>query len=59
MNIIKDIKQLHVGKVIEDYKLKDHTTYKVGGKAICAVIPEDEKNLIILLEYLIHFHLFS
>lgn len=52
MNIIKDIKKLHVGKVIEDYELKDHTTYKVGGKAICAVIPEDENKLITLLSYL-------
>ena len=52
MNIIKEIKQLHVGKVIEDYELKDHTTYKVGGKAICAVIPEDEKKLITLLSFL-------
>ena len=52
MNIIKDIKNLHIGKVIEDYELKDHTTYKVGGKAICAVIPEDEKKLITLLSYL-------
>jgi len=52
MNIIKDIKNLHIGKVIENYELKDHTTYKVGGKAICAVIPEDENKLITLLSYL-------
>ncbi|MBR6690751.1 MAG: UDP-N-acetylmuramate dehydrogenase [Bacilli bacterium] len=52
MNIIQDIRQLHVGKVIEDYILKEHTTYKVGGKAICAVIPEDENKLITLLSYL-------
>ncbi len=52
MNIIKEIKELHVGKVLEDYTLKEHTTYKVGGKAICAVIPEDETNLITLLSYL-------
>ena len=52
MNIIQDIRKLHIGKVIEDYILKEHTTYKVGGKAICAVIPEDEKKLITLLSYL-------
>ena len=52
MNIINDIKELHIGKVIEEYKLKDHTTYKVGGNAICAVIPEDENKLITLLSYL-------
>lgn len=52
MNIINDIRKLHIGKVIENYELKDHTTYKVGGKAICAVIPEDENKLITLLSYL-------
>ena len=52
MNIISDIKKLHVGQVIENYILKENTTYKVGGKAICAVIPEDEKCLITLLSYL-------
>ena len=52
MNIINDIRKLHIGKVIENYELKDHTTYKVGGKAICAVVPEDENKLIMLLSYL-------
>ncbi|MBQ9072451.1 MAG: UDP-N-acetylmuramate dehydrogenase [Bacilli bacterium] len=52
MNIIKDIKNLHVGKVIENPLIKDYTTYKVGGKAICIVIPEDENCLIDLLMYL-------
>lgn len=52
MNIINDIKGLHVGKVIENPLMKDYTTYKVGGKVICLVIPEDEKCLIKLLGYL-------
>lgn len=52
MNIINDIRKLHIGKVIENYNLKDHTTYKVGGKAICAIYPEDENKLITLLSYL-------
>ena len=52
MSIIKDIKELGIGKVLENYNLNEHTTYKVGGKAICAVIPEDEEGLIILLKYL-------
>lgn len=51
MNIIKEINELHVGKVLEDYELKEHTTYKVGGRAICAVVPEDEKKLITLLSF--------
>ena len=52
MNIIEELKELQVGKILEDYILKEHTTYKVGGKAICAVVPEDEKKLILLLSYL-------
>lgn len=52
MNIIKDIKNLHVGKVIDNALMSDYTTYKVGGKVICVVIPEDEDSLIRLLKYL-------
>jgi UDP-N-acetylmuramate dehydrogenase len=49
MSIIKDIKRLHVGKVIENAYMKDYTTYKVGGKVICVVYPDDEQSLIELL----------
>ena len=52
MDIIKDIKSLHVGKVIENAYMKDYTTYKVGGKVICIVYPEDEQSLIKLLCYI-------
>lgn len=52
MNIIRDIKKLHVGKVIENALMKNYTTYKVGGKVICIVIPDDEKCLIKLLKYI-------
>lgn len=52
MNIINDIKKLHIGKVIENALMKDYTTYKVGGKVICIVIPNDEDALITLLEYI-------
>jgi len=52
VNIINDIKNLHVGKIIENAIMKDYTTYKVGGKVICIVEPEDENCLIKLLSYL-------
>lgn len=52
MNIIKDIKNLHIGKIIENPLMKNYTTYKVGGKAICIAFPDDESCLIILLKYL-------
>ena len=57
MNIIKDIKNLHIGKVIENPLMKDYTTYKVGGKAICIVIPDDEQGLITLLKYLREYNI--
>jgi len=52
MSIPSEIRKLNVGKVIDNYMLKDHTTYKVGGKAICAAVPNDENDLITLLSYL-------
>ncbi|MDO4963138.1 MAG: UDP-N-acetylmuramate dehydrogenase [bacterium] len=57
MNIIKDIKSLDVGKVISDYSLKEHTTYKVGGKSICAVVVNDIESLITLLKYLKEYNI--
>lgn len=52
MLIAKEIKKLHVGKVTENILMKDYTTYKVGGMAICLVTPDDESCLIKLLKYL-------
>ena len=50
--IVNDIKKLHVGKVITNVLMKDYTTYKVGGKVICMVYPDDEESLIRLMHYL-------
>lgn len=52
MSIVSDLKKLDVGKVISKPILKEYTTYKVGGEAICIVIPEDEDGLIDTLKYL-------
>ncbi len=52
MNIIKDIKRLRVGKIIQNKELKDFTTYKVGGMPICIVMPDNEQKLITLIKYL-------
>ena len=51
-NITSEIKKLHIGKVIDNILMSDYTTYKVGGRAICMAIPDDEKSLIVLLKYL-------
>ena len=52
MNIIKDIKALKIGKIIENPIMKNYTTYKVGGKAICIVIPNSTPDLIKLMDYI-------
>ncbi len=52
MNIIKDLKKLRIGKIIQNKELKDFTTYKVGGMPICIAIPDNEQKLIPLVKYL-------
>lgn len=52
MNIIKDLKKLRIGKIIQNKELKDFTTYKVGGMPICIAIPDNEQKLISLVKYL-------
>lgn len=52
MSISNEIRKLQVGKVVDNILMKDYTTYKVGGEAICLVTPEDEDALIKLLKYL-------
>lgn len=49
---IKKIKQMDIGKIIENVSLKEHTTYKVGGIAKCFVYPKDVKSLIKTLKYI-------
>ena len=49
---IKKIKQMDIGKVLEDVSLKDYTTYKVGGIAKCFIYPKDVKSLIKVLKYI-------
>lgn len=52
MSIVKNIKKLGIGRVISDAKMKDYTTYKVGGPVKCVVFPNDEASLITLIKYL-------
>lgn len=52
MNIIEDIKNLNIGKVLENIDIKEYTTYHIGGKALGMVFPNDVYCLIKLLEYL-------
>ena len=50
--MIEKLKKLRVGKVINNPKMSDYATYKVGGNAIALVYPTDIDNLIKLLTYL-------
>ena len=52
MLIVKEIKELDIGKVVTNAYMKDYTTYKVGGKVICIVYPDTYEGLITLIEYL-------
>ena len=47
---IKEIISLHLGKVLINEKLANHTTYHVGGKARCICIPKGTDELIKLLK---------
>ena len=50
--MIDKLKKLKVGKVVDCPKMKDYTTYKVGGECIAIVYPTNVENLIKLLKHL-------
>ncbi len=52
MQITSELRNLDVGKVIENEALKNYTTYKVGGLPIAIVYPFDLGGLIKLLKFL-------
>ncbi len=52
MNIVKELKKLKIGKVVSEVELKDYTTYKVGGKALALVYPDDISSLKKLITFI-------
>lgn len=50
-NII-DIKNMDIGKVLENEDLSKYTTYKVGGKAKLIIYPDNLQQLLTLLKYI-------
>ena len=50
--MIEKLKKLKVGKVVNNPKMSDYTTYKVGGNALALVYPNDVDDLIKLINYL-------
>lgn len=51
-DVIKYIKNNNIGKIKENVKLSNYTTYKVGGIAKVIVYPKDVNKLTMLLDYL-------
>lgn len=52
MNIKKILIDNEIGDVLYNEELKEHTTYKVGGKCDYFVVPSSKEKLVILLEYI-------
>ena len=50
--MIEDIKKLKIGRIETNVDLKKYCTYKVGGIGKLLVIPDSEKCLIKLIEYI-------
>ena len=50
--MIEALKKLKIGKIIKNPKMSEYTTYKVGGKALAVVYPDNTDKLIKLLDYL-------
>ncbi len=50
--MIESLKKLKIGKIIKSPKMSEYTTYKVGGKALAIIFPDNIDKLIKLLDYL-------
>lgn len=55
--MLEKLKKLKVGKVILNPELKKFTTYKVGGKALALVVPNNLDELIKLLKFLDEYNI--
>ena len=50
--MVAELKKLKCGKIYEDVDLKKITSYKLKVKAKCVIIPNDQKGLINLFDYI-------
>ena len=50
--VIQKLKELNIGIIEEDVPLKKHTTYRVGGNALCIAYPRNNTSLVKLIHFL-------
>jgi len=50
--MIKELKKLKCGEILENVDMRKYTTYKAGGKAKIMVFPKNLESLIKLLKYI-------
>ena len=50
--LIEELKELNIGKIITDVSLKNYTTYKIGGTARVMVFPKNTESLVVLINKL-------
>lgn len=50
--LLKELKNLNIGKIVMDVSLKDYTTYKVGGRAKAFIYPRNIDCLVLLIRKL-------
>ena len=50
--VVEFIEENEIGKYLENVKMSNYTTYRVGGIARILVYPKDIKKLVKLLKYL-------
>ena len=50
--MLKELKKLKCGEILENVDMKKYTTYKAGGKALAMIFPKDIESLIKLLKYI-------
>ena len=52
IELIEELKNMNLGKVLTDESLKNYTTYKVGGNAKVIIYPKNIESLITLIRKL-------
>lgn len=52
INIIKELKKMNLGKIVENANLKNYTTYKIGGVARAIIYPKNIECLVSTIEFL-------